>query len=123
MFNSQQYSYRKRDRLIFQVIDAVETWLNRSILQNNVNDTTPAPPLSFVPVFVSKWIDYSNKYGFGYQVLLFRRIKIHHYDPNLNDLNFSCLIGLSVSCSTTQPELVVLLMEGSTNLLTQRENW
>lgn len=21
-----------------------------------------------VPVFVSKWIDYSNKYGFGYQL-------------------------------------------------------
>lgn len=71
MFNSQHYSYRKRDRLIFQVIDVVETWLNRSILQCNANDTTPAPPLSFVPVFVTKWIDYSNKYGFGYQVFFF----------------------------------------------------
>jgi len=70
MFNSQNYSYRKRDRLIFQVIDAVEMWLNRSSLHSNVNDTNFAPPLSFVPVFVSKWIDYSNKYGFGYQASL-----------------------------------------------------
>jgi len=25
-------------------------------------------PISVVPIFVSKWIDYSNKYGFGYQL-------------------------------------------------------
>jgi len=69
MFNAQHYNYRKRDRLIFQVIDAVDAWLNRSILHtSNVNNDTAAAPLSFVPVFVSKWIDYSDKYGFGYQV-------------------------------------------------------
>ena len=25
-------------------------------------------PLSYSPLFISKWIDYSNKYGFGYQL-------------------------------------------------------
>lgn len=64
MFNSQHYNYRKRDRLIFQIIEIVETWLI-SRPSNNVNESGP---LSFVPIFVSKWIDYSNKYGFGYQL-------------------------------------------------------
>ena len=37
-----------------------------------------------VPIFVSKWIDYSNKYGFGYQLsdktvgVLFN--EVNHYD-------------------------------------------
>jgi len=69
MFNAQHYNYRKRDRLIFQVIETVEAWLiNRPPLNvNSVADISSAP-LSFVPIFVSKWIDYSNKYGFGYQL-------------------------------------------------------
>lgn len=29
--------------------------------------TNPAV-LSHTPLFISKWIDYSNKYGFGYQL-------------------------------------------------------
>lgn len=69
MFNAQNYNYRKRDRLIFQVIDAVDSWLNRSVIHtSNANGEVLASPLSFVPIFVSKWIDYSNKYGFGYQL-------------------------------------------------------
>ena len=70
MFNAQHYNYRKRDRLIFQVIETVESWLlNRSPLNiNNLSEMSSSAPLSFVPVFVSKWIDYSNKYGFGYQL-------------------------------------------------------
>lgn len=70
MFNSQHYNYRKRDRLVFQIIETVETWLlNRPPTNvNNVAELASSAPLSFVPIFVSKWIDYSNKYGFGYQL-------------------------------------------------------
>ena len=64
MFNSQHYNYRKRDRLIFQIIDIVDAWL----LQRPSNNVADFASLSFVPIFVSKWIDYSNKYGFGYQL-------------------------------------------------------
>jgi len=28
----------------------------------------PPPVLTVAPLFVSKWIDYSNKYGFGFQL-------------------------------------------------------
>jgi len=70
MFNAQHYNYRKRDRLIFQVIETVEAWLLNRPPLNNTNSMADmsSTPLSFVPIFVSKWIDYSNKYGFGYQL-------------------------------------------------------
>lgn len=32
-------------------------------------DISSNPPVqSYTPLFISKWIDYSNKYGFGYQL-------------------------------------------------------
>ncbi|XP_069993490.1 serine/threonine-protein kinase PLK1-like [Penaeus vannamei] len=38
-------------------------------LDNMPDDISSNPPVqSYTPLFISKWIDYSNKYGFGYQL-------------------------------------------------------
>jgi hypothetical protein len=56
----------KREHLLIQIIEAIEPVLTRGCGMDMV-DRYPEP-LSLLPVFVSKWIDYSNKYGFGYQL-------------------------------------------------------
>lgn len=63
-----QQQYRPADHLISHIIDALEQWISRRPqLANHETDMLIAP-ISVVPIFVSKWIDYSNKYGFGYQL-------------------------------------------------------
>jgi len=63
----------KREHLLIQVIEAIEPCLSRGFSRDMVDGNFPSPqrdpePLSLLPIFVSKWIDYSNKYGFGYQL-------------------------------------------------------
>ncbi len=63
----QQQPQVVADQLIFQVIECLENWVaKRPLPMTHLNQFTN--PLSAVPLFVSKWIDYSNKYGFGYQL-------------------------------------------------------
>jgi serine/threonine protein kinase len=66
----QQPQYRPpADQLIFQIIEALEQWIGRRpALGPNTDSDLSISPISVVPIFVSKWIDYSNKYGFGYQL-------------------------------------------------------
>ena len=69
----------KRENLLIQIIEAIEPCLTRVLGNGSVDMVDEAAissphrshfpePLSLLPIFVSKWIDYSNKYGFGYQL-------------------------------------------------------
>ena len=63
--------YRPGDQLIGLIIDSLEHWVSRrpSLVANcDAEANALCSPISVVPIFVSKWIDYSNKYGFGYQL-------------------------------------------------------
>ena len=57
--------YRPADHLISHIIEALEQWISRrpSVLAggNEAAAELLLSPISVVPVFVSKWIDYSNK--------------------------------------------------------------
>lgn len=59
--------YRPADHLISHIIEALEQWISRrpSVLAGGNEAAAAAElllsPISVVPVFVSKWIDYSNK--------------------------------------------------------------
>jgi polo-like kinase 2 len=64
----------KREHLLIQIIEAIEPVLVRGCGMDLVDGVSSSSshrypePLSLLPIFVSKWIDYSNKYGFGYQL-------------------------------------------------------
>ena len=64
----------KREHLLIQIIEAIDPVLTRGYGMDVVDSVTLSSPhrypepLSLLPIFVSKWIDYSNKYGFGYQL-------------------------------------------------------
>ena len=81
--NSTQ-QYRPADHLISHIIDVLEQWISRRPQLANHETELLLSPISVVPIFVSKWIDYSNKYGFGYQLsdktvgVLFN--EVNHYD-------------------------------------------
>ena len=56
--------YRPADHLISHIIEALEQWISRrpSAVAGSSNEAELlSSPISVVPVFVSKWIDYSNK--------------------------------------------------------------
>ena len=63
-----------REHLLIQIIEAIEPVLTRGCYGMDVVDGVSSSahrypePLSLLPVFVSKWIDYSIKNGFGYQL-------------------------------------------------------
>jgi hypothetical protein len=38
------------------------------VLSGSSPTGNPPPIVTVAPLFVSKWIDYSNKYGFGFQL-------------------------------------------------------
>ena len=62
LFAIHERHLHQRENLLIQIIEAVHSgWTTPDLDQ-------PAQTLSLLPVFVSKWIDYSNKYGFGYQL-------------------------------------------------------
>jgi len=64
-----QQAYRPPpDQLINHIIEALEQWVSRRPCIANAETELILSPISVVPLFVSKWIDYSNKYGFGYQL-------------------------------------------------------
>ncbi len=70
-YGINQPQYRPADHLISLIIDALTCWVSRRPQQQlNLIDegSNLAPSISVVPIFVTKWIDYSNKYGFGYQL-------------------------------------------------------
>ena len=62
----------KREHLLIQIIESIEPCLTNvctDVVDGMISPTYhPTEPLSLLPIFVSKWIDYSNKYGFGYQL-------------------------------------------------------
>ena len=68
--SSQQSSqqYRPADHLISHIIEILEQWISRRPQLANHETELLISPISVVPIFVSKWIDYSNRYGFGYQL-------------------------------------------------------
>lgn len=75
MFTGGHHQARHRsgavkDQLVFQIIDVLENWMSRRPVSLDDDELAnhPGGPISVVPLFVSKWIDYSNKYGFGYQL-------------------------------------------------------
>ena len=54
--------YRPADHLISHIIEALEQWVSKRPSASVANDAELLlSPISVVPVFVSKWIDYSNK--------------------------------------------------------------
>ena len=38
------------------------------LMYNNLADADPTPVTDVQPLWVTKWVDYSNKYGFGFQL-------------------------------------------------------
>ena len=53
--------YRPADHLISHIIEALEQWVGRRPTAASTEVDLLLSPISVVPVFVSKWIDYSNK--------------------------------------------------------------
>ena len=56
-----------REHLLIQIIEAATCMEGGSSSCPGVKAPSSGA-LSLLPIFVSKWIDYSNKYGFGYQL-------------------------------------------------------
>lgn len=66
--DANQQQYRPADHMISHIIEALEHWISRRPQLATPETDLLIAPISVVPIFVSKWIDYSNKYGFGYQL-------------------------------------------------------
>ena len=104
--------YRPADQLINHIIDALEQWVSRRPTLANADAELILSPISVVPIFVSKWIDYSNKYGFGYQlsdktvgVLFNEGTRICQSAPNDNNqcYEFTDLRNKSVAWNVNSP--------------------
>jgi len=58
--------FDKRGRFIHRVIDSLSIIVEQTNKQSNNNFAPPSQ--AKIPIFVAKWVDYSNKFGFGYQL-------------------------------------------------------
>jgi len=58
--------FDKRGRFIHRVIDSLALVVEQMNKQT-YNNCAP-PSQAQIPIFVAKWVDYSNKFGFGYQL-------------------------------------------------------
>ena len=54
--------------LHFKLICGVERIIRNSYVIDLLLDTGPSPVHGIKPLWVTKWVDYSNKYGFGFQL-------------------------------------------------------
>ena len=106
--------YRPADHLISHIIEALEQWISRRPQPACSETDLLIAPISVVPIFVSKWIDYSNKYGFGYQLsdktvgVLFNegtRIcqSFTHLDDPTQAFEFTDMLGKSVAWKSPSP--------------------
>ena len=110
--NSTQ-QYRPADHLISHIIDVLEQWISRRPQLANHETDLLLSPISVVPIFVSKWIDYSNKYGFGYQLsdktvgVLFN--EVNHYDVENSKFIIGSIYNYrKVENSSTSPLIALL---------------
>jgi len=107
--NSTQ-QYRPADHLISHIIDVLEQWISRRPQLANHETDLLLSPISVVPIFVSKWIDYSNKYGFGYQlsdktvgVLFNEGTRICQTMMDEECFEFTDVVGKSVAWRSASP--------------------
>ena len=109
--NNPVIQYRPADQLVNHIIEALEHWVSRRPTLANAEAELILSPISVVPIFVSKWIDYSNKYGFGYQlsdktvgVLFNEGTRICQSAPNDNQCyEFTDLKSKSVAWNVNSP--------------------
>ena len=51
-----------------QVISSLDAWLAVSNKKLNIQENDSYEDFKVAPVYVSKWVDYTNKFGFGFQM-------------------------------------------------------